>query len=49
MARSNLDRYIQACDYPGALDEAKVEESLRAYLAALGVKGDGVGGVIWCR
>jgi hypothetical protein len=33
-----LDAYRKACDYPGQLDEQRVEESLREYLAALGVQ-----------
>ena len=30
-------RYVTACDYPGTLNEAVVEASLREYLAALGL------------
>ena len=34
---SDFDRYVAACDYPGVLDEAKVNESLTQYCAALGI------------
>jgi len=33
-----LDRYKEACNYPGRLDEAAVDGSLKEYLAALGIK-----------
>ena len=33
-----FDAYVEACNYPGKLDEVAVESSLREYLAALGVK-----------
>ena len=33
----DFDRYVAACDYPGALDEAAVERHLRDYLAALSI------------
>ena len=32
-----LQDYINACSFPGRLDDAAVEDALRAYLAALGV------------
>jgi hypothetical protein len=33
-----FDAYVEACNYPGRLDESAVEESLGQYLAALGIK-----------
>ena len=33
-----FDAYVEACNYPGKLDEAAVERSLTMYLEALGVK-----------
>lgn len=33
----DFDRYVSACDYPGVIDEAKIESSLRTYLSALGI------------
>lgn len=37
MSQTDLDRYTEACNYPGRLDEAAVELHLGAYLRALGV------------
>src|SRR6185437_13251832 len=49
-AMSLLDRYKDACNYPGRLDEAAVETSLKEYLAALGIKRE-VRRITrpWCR
>jgi hypothetical protein len=33
-----FDAYVEACNYPGKLDESAVESSLQEYLSALGVK-----------
>jgi len=33
-----LDAYTDACRFPGLLDEQRVEESLRRYVGALGLK-----------
>lgn len=38
MTASILDRFVHACDYPGALDVAAVESALQRYVDALGVK-----------
>jgi hypothetical protein len=35
-----FDAYVEACNYPGKLDEPAVESALQQYLAALGVKRD---------
>ena len=35
-----FDAYVEACNYPGKLDESAVESSLQEYLSALGVKRD---------
>jgi hypothetical protein len=35
---TDLERYIEACNYPGVLDETAVTRSLQAYCKALGVK-----------
>jgi len=35
-----FDAYVEACNYPGKLDESAVESSLQQYLSALGVKRD---------
>jgi hypothetical protein len=37
MSQTEMERFVAACDYPGILDERAVEESLREYLAALGI------------
>ena len=38
MSRTDLHRFTEACNYPGCIDEAEVENHLRGYLAALGVE-----------
>src|SRR5882672_8369753 len=35
---TDLDRFTEACNYPGTLNKKNVEENLRSYLDALGVK-----------
>jgi hypothetical protein len=35
-----FDAYVEACNYPGKLDETAVESALQQYLSALGVKRD---------
>ena len=38
MSQTDLERYTEACNYPGRLDEAAVELHLSAYLRALGIE-----------
>lgn len=37
MSATLLQRHTEACNFPGVLDEARVEESLKSYLKALGI------------
>ena len=37
MSQTDLERYTEACNYPGQLNESAVERHLREYLLALGV------------
>jgi hypothetical protein len=38
MSQTELQRFTEACNYPGKLDESAVEQHLRAYLGALGAE-----------
>ena len=40
MTKRSMDyeRYVEACNYPGTLDEAAVKDALTRYCAALGIK-----------
>ena len=38
MSPTDLQRYTEACNFPGSTDEASVERHLTEYLAALGIK-----------
>lgn len=33
-----MQDYVEACNFPGQLDEAEVERQLHAYLKALGIE-----------
>lgn len=35
---SSLNDFVTACNYPGALDEERVEIELRRYMAEVGIK-----------
>jgi hypothetical protein len=37
-AKTLLEQYTEACDYPGRLDVPAVEDALRRYVAALGIE-----------
>ena len=38
MSQTDLERYTEACNYPGRIDPPEIERQLSAYLDALGVK-----------
>src|SRR5688572_21775224 len=38
MAPTLLERYTEACNFPGVLDESRVEQCLAGYLKALGME-----------
>ena len=38
MSQTDLERFTEACNYPGRLDETAVERHLTVYLEALGIQ-----------